>query len=94
MFNLKLALRTLLKTPFVTAVAALSLALGIGANTAIFSIFDLTLRRPLPVYQPERLVNISADTMGRVTNLADRHGLAQRAYTSATLAEAVSPGWM
>jgi predicted permease len=60
MRNLKLALRTLFKTPFVTAVAALSLALGIGANTAIYSLFDEMLRRPLPVYQPERLVNISA----------------------------------
>ena len=52
MRNLKLALRTLLKTPFVTVVAALSLALGIGANTAIYSIFDQMLRRPLPVAQP------------------------------------------
>jgi putative ABC transport system permease protein len=60
MFNLKLALRTLSKTPFVTVIAALSLALGIGANTAIFSMFDLILRRPLPVHQPERLVNLAA----------------------------------
>lgn len=60
MRNLKLALRTLFKTPFVTVVAALSLALGIGANTAIFSLFDEMLRRPLPVHEPERLVNISA----------------------------------
>ncbi|HJQ19187.1 MAG TPA: ABC transporter permease [Gemmatimonadaceae bacterium] len=57
MFNLKLALRTLLKTPFVTVVAALSLALGIGANTAIFSIFNQTLRQPLPVMHPEQLAN-------------------------------------
>ncbi|MGH7467421.1 MAG: ABC transporter permease [Longimicrobiales bacterium] len=60
MFNLKLAFRTLFKTPFVTVVAALSLALGIGANAAIFSLFDQMLRRPLPVQQPERLVNFSA----------------------------------
>jgi len=60
MHNLKVAFRTLFKTPFVTAVAALSLALGIGANTAIYSLFDEMLRRPLPVFQPERLVNISA----------------------------------
>ena len=40
MKNLKLAFRTLFKTPFVTIVAVLSLALGIGANAAIFSIFD------------------------------------------------------
>jgi len=60
MRNLKLAFRTLFKTPFVTTVAALSLALGIGANTAIYSMFDQMLRRPLPVFEPERLVNISA----------------------------------
>jgi predicted permease len=60
MFNLRLAFRTLFKTPFVTVVAALSLALGIGANTAIYSIFDLMLRRPLPVSHPEELVNLNA----------------------------------
>ena len=60
MRNLKLAFRTLFKTPFVTTVAALSLALGIGANAAIFSLFDEMLRRPLPVFEPQQLVNISA----------------------------------
>ena len=60
MRNLKLALRTLGKTPFVTAVAILSLALGIGANAAIFSLFDQMLLRPLPVSEPDRLVNFSA----------------------------------
>ena len=58
--NLRLAFRTLLKTPFVTAIAALSLALGIGANTAIFSLFDQMLLRALPVVEPERLANLSA----------------------------------
>ena len=47
--NLRLAFRTLFKTPFVTVVAVLSLALGIGANAAIFSLFDQMLLRPLPV---------------------------------------------
>jgi predicted permease len=59
--NLKLALRTLFKTPFVTAVAVVSLALGIGANAAIYSLFDEMLLRPLPVREPERLVNLSSD---------------------------------
>ena len=45
MNNLKLAARMLLKTPFVTAIAVLSLALGIGANSAIFSLFDQILLR-------------------------------------------------
>jgi predicted permease len=58
--NLKFALRTLFKTPFVTAVAILSLALGIGANAAIFSLFNQMLLRPLPVPEPGRLVNLSS----------------------------------
>jgi predicted permease len=53
---LRLALRSLAATPIVTSVAVLSLALGIGANTAIFSIIDSLLLRPLAVDQPERLV--------------------------------------
>ena len=60
MANLKLAFRTLKKTPFVTAVAVLSLALGIGANAAIYSLFDQMLLRALPVQEPDRLVNLGA----------------------------------
>jgi predicted permease len=58
--TLKHAFRTLFKTPFVTAVAIISLALGIGANAAIFSIFEQMLMRPLPVREPRQLVNLSA----------------------------------
>jgi predicted permease len=58
--NLKLAFRRLLKTPFVSLVAIVSLALGIGANAAIFSLYDQTLLRPLPVVRPAELVNLSA----------------------------------
>jgi hypothetical protein len=60
MLSLRRALRTLFKTPFVTVVAILSLALGIGANAAIFSLFDQMLLRPLPVNDPGRLVNLGA----------------------------------
>lgn len=60
MVNPRLALRTLMRTPFVTLVTVLSLALGIGANTAIYSFFDQILRRPLPVKNPAELVNLSA----------------------------------
>jgi predicted permease len=60
MSDFRLALRTLRKTPFVTAVAIVSLALGIGANTAIFSIFDRILLRPLPVPDAGALVNLAA----------------------------------
>jgi len=57
---LRYAFRTLVKTPFVTLVAVVSLALGIGANTAIFSLFDQMLLRALPVEAPGELVNLSA----------------------------------
>lgn len=58
--HLRLAARMLLKTPFVSGIAILSLALGIGANSAIFSIFDQLLLRPLPVPTPGQLVNLDA----------------------------------
>ncbi len=58
--NFRLAVRTLFKSPFVTAVAILSLALGIGANSAIFSLFNQMLLRPLPVASPGELVNLGA----------------------------------
>jgi len=49
-----------LKSPFVTGVAVASLALGIGANTAIFSLLQQMLLRPLPVVAPSELVNFEA----------------------------------
>jgi len=58
--NFRLALRTLFKSPFVTLVAIISLALGIGANSAIFSLFDQMLLRPLPVPNPNELVNFKS----------------------------------
>ncbi|HEX3866405.1 MAG TPA: ABC transporter permease, partial [Gemmatimonadaceae bacterium] len=63
MRNIKLALRTLFRTPFVTVVAILSLALGIGANAAIYSLFNEMLLAPLPVQHPERLVNLGGNNM-------------------------------
>jgi len=60
MSSIKLAFRTLFKTPFVTAIAIVSLALGIGANAAIFSLFDELLLESLPVEAPEQLVNLGA----------------------------------
>ncbi len=60
MRTLKFAFRTLFRTPFVTIVAILSLALGIGANAAIYSMFDQMLLRALPVREPMGLVNLSA----------------------------------
>ncbi|MEM9595334.1 MAG: ABC transporter permease [Acidobacteriota bacterium] len=60
MADLPVAVRSLLKTPMVTAVAVLSLALGIGANAAIFSLFERVLVRPLPVPEPHQLVTLQS----------------------------------
>ena len=56
MRDLRYAVRNLRTTPFVNAVAILSLALGIGANAAIYSLFEQILLRPLPVPAPHELV--------------------------------------
>src|SRR5438132_3621245 len=61
MQDIRLAFRSLRSTPVVSVVAALSLALGIGANTAIFSLVNSLLLRALPVKEPAQLALVTDD---------------------------------
>ena len=60
--DIRYALRLMWRNPGFTAVAVLSLALGIGANTAIYSLFYTIMLRPLPVSHPEQLVQLVRNT--------------------------------
>lgn len=71
--DLRYALRTLIKNPGFAAIAVLTLALGLGANTAIFSLTDQILLKTLPVQRPDELVVLRADgpKSGRVSTDGD-----------------------
>src|ERR1700752_4043417 len=81
MRSLKFAIRTLFRTPFVTAVAILSLALGIGATAGIFSVFHQVLLQSLAVPNPSELVNLSAPGPRRGLGSGGREGDCEETFS-------------
>jgi len=98
--NLTYSVRMLLKRPSLTIVAIIAMGLGIGANTAIFSVVNTVLLRPLPFQQPEQLVTLATEQRdqaldGRGTfSVPDLLDLQSRASTLEAVASVQRSGTM
>ena len=96
MKDLKFAFRQLLKNPGFTAIVVVTLALGIGANTAMFSVINGVLLRPLPYPEPDQLVTLwerSAERGVEQDRVSGPNYLDWRAQNTVFTDLAVSPGW-
>src|SRR5258708_37065901 len=87
--DLRYSVRLLMKSPVTTIVAIVSLALGIGANSAIFSLMNALIFRPLPVSAPSQLVRLTT-TRPRDQNSED--GLSLAAYETIRKSQKVFAG--
>src|SRR5882757_7648117 len=64
--DVRYALRMMVKTPGLTSVLAITLALGIGASTTIFSVVNSVVLRPLPYEKPDELVRVYTEFLGKM----------------------------
>jgi putative ABC transport system permease protein len=94
--DFKFAVRMLIKAPGFTVIAILTLALGIGANTAIFSVVDAVLLRPLPFPNPDRLValwgKVNGDPERQSSSIPDYSDLREQTQTLDSLAAFAEAG--
>jgi predicted permease len=81
MRDIRFAFRLLMRAPGFTAVAVATLALGIGANTAIFTLFNAILLESLPIPEPSRLVIFGENSMGEGTQTGDPNAGAWNLYS-------------
>jgi putative ABC transport system permease protein len=93
MQDLRFSLRMLRKSPGFTAIVVLTVALGVGATTAIFSVVDATLLQPLPYSQPEQLVSIQSDLPAIGAHDVGMSQPEMQDFQQSGIFEYVSPAW-
>jgi hypothetical protein len=91
--DLRIAARNLLRSPGFTVAAALTLALGVGANTAIFSVLRAVLLEPLPFPEAQRLVTIEEMNPGWSTTLASSHAFLEWRDRSRSFEHMAAAAW-
>ncbi|HEY2103729.1 MAG TPA: ABC transporter permease [Chthoniobacterales bacterium] len=91
--DVRYGLRTLRKSPGFTLIAILTIALGIGATTAIFSVVDATLLHPLPFPEPEQLVRIQDDLAGLDARDVGMSEPEWQDFQHSGIFDYVSPAW-